>query len=158
MWIPAGKTNIKVLPVTLTPFSTYVKFLLASKELALSRGDKPWDKIKQWWEGLPDMSFKIDVDEGAFSFSADGVIRVEKGGIERAGGAYDVITANLSAALLRRLSSHIAQHLRPRGSLIISGILDDEEVDVVAAYTQCGLKVEKVMNKEGWVAILLKRC
>jgi hypothetical protein len=76
MWIPPGKTNTKVLAVTLTPFSTYVKFLLASKELALSRGDKPWDKIKQWWEGLPDMSFKIDVDEGSFTFSADGVIRV----------------------------------------------------------------------------------
>ena len=73
MWIPAGETNSKVLSVTLTPFSTYVKFLLASKELALARGDKPWDKIEQWWTGLPDMSFKIDVKEASFSFKADGV-------------------------------------------------------------------------------------
>jgi hypothetical protein len=76
MWIPAGKTNSKVLHVTLTPFSTYVKFLLASKELALARGDKPWDKIIQWWTGLPDMSFKIDVKEASFSFSANGVSKV----------------------------------------------------------------------------------
>jgi len=76
MWIPAGKTNSKVLHVTLTPFSTYVKFLLASKELATSRGDKPWDKITQWWTGLPDMSFKIDVKEASFSFSANGVSKV----------------------------------------------------------------------------------
>ena len=76
MWIPAGKTNSKVLQVTLTPFSTYVKFLLASKELALSRGDKPWDKITQWWTGLPDMSFKIDVKEASFSFNANGVSKV----------------------------------------------------------------------------------
>jgi len=76
MWIPAGKTNSKVLNVTLTPFSTYVKFLLASKELALSRGDKPWDKITQWWTGFPDMSFKIDVKEASFSFSANGVSKV----------------------------------------------------------------------------------
>jgi hypothetical protein len=73
LWIPAGKTNSKVLSVTLTPFSTYVKFLLASKEQALKRGDKPWDKIEQWWTGLPDMSFKIDVKEASFSFKADGV-------------------------------------------------------------------------------------
>ncbi|MBW2005814.1 MAG: hypothetical protein JRI72_14675 [Deltaproteobacteria bacterium] len=73
MWIPAGKTNSKVLHVTLTPFSTYVKFLLASKELSIARGDKPWDKITQWWTGLPDMSFKIDVKEASFSFSANGV-------------------------------------------------------------------------------------
>lgn len=76
LWIPAGKTNSKVLSVTLTPFSTYVKFLLAGKEQALKRGDKPWDKIKQWWTGLPDMSFKIDVKEASFSFRADGVSKV----------------------------------------------------------------------------------
>lgn len=76
MWIPAGKTNSKVLSVTLTPWTTFVKFLLASKELALKRGDKPWDKITQWWTELPDMSFKIDVKEGSFSFKADGVSKV----------------------------------------------------------------------------------
>jgi hypothetical protein len=73
MWIPAGKTNTKMMTVTLTPFSTYVKFLLASKQLAMERGDKPWDKITQWWTGLADMSFPIDVKEASFVFSADGV-------------------------------------------------------------------------------------
>jgi len=73
MWIPAGKTNSKVMHVTLTPFSTYVKFLLASKELSIKRGDKPWDKITQWWNGLPDMSFKVDVKDASFTFSANGV-------------------------------------------------------------------------------------
>ena len=76
MWIPAGKTNSKVLHVTLTPFSTWVKFLLASKELAIKRGDKPWDKVSQWWLEMPDMSFKIDVKEASFSFSTNGVSKV----------------------------------------------------------------------------------
>ena len=72
MWIPAGKTNSKVLHVTLTPFSTYVKFLLASKQIAMERGDKPWDKITKWWTELPEMSFPIDLKEGNFTFSAEG--------------------------------------------------------------------------------------
>jgi hypothetical protein len=76
MWIPPGKTNSKVLNVTLTPFSTYAKFLLASKELAAKRGDKPWDKIQQWWEKIPEMSFPIDLKEGNFTFRADGVTKV----------------------------------------------------------------------------------
>jgi hypothetical protein len=76
MWIPAGKTNTKVLNVTLTPFSTYAKFLLAGKQLAIKRGDKPWDKIKEWWTGLPDMSFPIDLKEGAFTFMTDGLVKV----------------------------------------------------------------------------------
>ncbi len=76
MWIPPGKTNSKVLNVTLTPFSTYAKFLLASKELAAKRGDQPWQKIQYWWEKLPEMAFRIDLKEGNFTFSADGMTKV----------------------------------------------------------------------------------
>ena len=75
-WIPPGKTNSKVLNVTLTPYSTYAKFLLAGKQLAMERGDKPWDKIQKWWTEIPDMSFPIDLKEGNFTFSADGVVKV----------------------------------------------------------------------------------
>ena len=75
-WIPPGKTNSKVLNVTLTPFSTYAKFLLAGKQLAMERGDKPWDKIQKWWTEIPEMSFPIDLKEGNFTFSADGVVKV----------------------------------------------------------------------------------
>jgi hypothetical protein len=76
MWIPPGKTNSKVLNVTLTPFSTYAKFLLASKQLAAERGDQPWQKIEYWWEKIPEMSFRIDLKEGNFTFSADGITKV----------------------------------------------------------------------------------
>ena len=73
MWIPAGKTNKKVLHVTLDPVTTWGKFLLAGKQLAQKRGDKPWDKVGQWWKGLPEMSFPMDLKEGSFSFSANGI-------------------------------------------------------------------------------------
>jgi hypothetical protein len=76
MWIPPGKTNSKVLSVTLTPYSTYAKFLLASKELAAKRGDQPWQKIQYWWEKIPEMPFRIDLKEGNFTFSADGITKV----------------------------------------------------------------------------------
>jgi hypothetical protein len=76
MWIPPGKTNSKVLSVTLTPYSTYAKFLLASKQLAAQRGDQPWQKIQYWWEKLPEMGFRMDLKEGNFTFSADGITKV----------------------------------------------------------------------------------
>jgi hypothetical protein len=76
MWIPPGKTNSKVLNVTLTPFSTYAKFLLASKQLAAQRGDQPWQKIEYWWEKIPDMRFRIDLKEGNFTFGAGGITKV----------------------------------------------------------------------------------
>ena len=74
-WIPAGKTNSKVLHVTITATTTWVKFLLAGKELALKRGDDPWKKIEGWWLALPDMSFPIDLKDGAFVFEAGGVVK-----------------------------------------------------------------------------------
>lgn len=75
MWIPPGKTNSKVLSVTLTPFSTFAKFLLVSRDLAAKKGDKPWEKIEQWWTQLPEMSFPIGLREGNFTFSANGVLK-----------------------------------------------------------------------------------
>jgi hypothetical protein len=75
MWIPAGKTNLKVLHVTLTPFSTFVKFLLVHAEKAKERKVVPWKLVEKWWNGLPEMAFPIGVREGTFTFSADDVVK-----------------------------------------------------------------------------------
>jgi hypothetical protein len=76
MWIPPGKTNSKVLFVTLTPFSAYGNFLLRNRDIAAKKGDKPWEKIEWWWNKLPEMAFPIYLKEGNFTFSADGVTKV----------------------------------------------------------------------------------
>ena len=74
MWIPAGKTNTKVLTVTIDVWTTYAKFLLAGKQQALDRGDDPWKKVEEWFTNLPEMSFPIDIKDGGFTFSADGIV------------------------------------------------------------------------------------
>jgi ribosomal protein L11 methyltransferase len=89
--------------------------------------------------------------------SVDDQIRVAEGGIETAEGLYDIITANLSASLLKKLASDMAQHLNTGGNLIISGILEDEKTAVLEAFTRCGLRTERIMNEKVWVAALLCR-
>ena len=74
MWIPAGMSNKKVLTVTIDVWTTYAKFLLAGKQQALDRGDDPWKKVEEWFTNLPLMSFPIDLKDGQFLFSADGVV------------------------------------------------------------------------------------
>jgi len=76
MWIPPGKTNSKVLFVTLTPFSAFQNFLLRNRDLAAKKGDKPWEKIEFWWAKLPEMAFPIYLKEGNFTFSANGITKV----------------------------------------------------------------------------------
>ena len=105
----------------------------------------------------------VDIDTAAVevasrnvqSNSVDDRIRVVEGGIETAEGLYDIITANLSASLLKRLASNMAQHLNTGGNLIISGILEDEKTAVLEAFTRCGLRTERIMNEKIWVAALL---
>ena len=112
--------------------------------------------------GIRDI-LSVDIDtvavdvayRNAQSNNVDDVIEVMEGGIETAEGLYDIITANLSASLLKRLAPNMAQHLKTGGNLIISGILEDEKTAVLEAFTRCGLRTERVMNEKVWVAALL---
>jgi ribosomal protein L11 methyltransferase len=112
--------------------------------------------------GIEDV-LAADIDATAVKVASDNVLsnavghRVEvvEGGAETAQGLYDIITANLSASLLKRLAPDMTRHLAPGGSLIISGILEDEEPQVTEAFTRCGLKVKRVMKEKVWVATLL---
>ena len=105
----------------------------------------------------------VDIDSMAVSVACENVqnnnaddrVRVAEGGMEAAEGLYGIITANLSASLLKRLALNMAEHLKPGGWLIISGFLEDESAEVMEAFTHSGLKVERIMNEKVWVAALL---
>lgn len=75
-WIPPGKTNSKVLFVTLTPYNAFQNFLLRNRDIAAKKGDKPWEKIEFWWTKIPEMPFPIYLKEGNFTFSAGGITKV----------------------------------------------------------------------------------
>jgi len=89
------------------------------------------------------------------SNAVDDRVTVAGGSVEAAEGLYDIITANLSASVLERLAPEITGHLAPGGSLIISGILEEEQAGVAEAFTRCGLRVEKILKEKVWAAVLL---
>ena len=89
--------------------------------------------------------------------AVDDRVRVTEGGIEAAEGLYDIITANISASLLSKLAPKIAERMKTNGCLIISGILEDEQTQVLEAFARCGLKTEHVMTEKVWIAALLRR-
>ena len=113
--------------------------------------------------GIED-TLAVDIDETAVdvatrnvkSNGVNGRVRVAEGGIDRAEGLYETITANLSASLLKKLAPDVSRHLAPGGSLIISGLLEAEEGEVTDAFTSCGLSVERIMNEKAWMAALLR--
>jgi len=70
--------------------------------------------------------------------------------------AADVVTANLTGGLLIQGAEHLADAVAPGGSLILSGVLLEEEADVMAALAQALAVVERFSEDE-WIGAWLKR-
>jgi len=64
----------------------------------------------------------------------------------------DIVLANILAAPLVALAPVLLESLRPGGSLVLSGILQDQSEEVLAAYEEYLLDVT-VKILEGWVRI-----
>ena len=66
--------------------------------------------------------------------------------------AYDVIVANLFAAVLQRSFEKMAHALAVRGSLILSGVLRDQWHDTEEAAQAAGLTFDIVHRRGKWIA------
>ena len=90
------------------------------------------------------------------------VVRVEEGTLSpsttlRAGspaapkpGPFDVIAANISAAVIVDLAEAMAAALTPGGALIAGGFSEARAGEVAAALTAAGLRVERTLSEGEW--------
>ena len=67
----------------------------------------------------------------------------------------DVVTANLTGALLVRASATLRRAVRPGGSLMVSGLQAEDRASVRAAFEEMTLVWED--EEDGWVGLLMKR-
>jgi ribosomal protein L11 methyltransferase len=63
----------------------------------------------------------------------------------------DVVTANLTGALLVRAAGRLVESVRPGGTLIVSGLLTEERETVRAAFNPMDLVWES--EEDGWVGL-----
>lgn len=83
------------------------------------------------------------------------VIRVALGSTEVAEGPGDVVVANIGVAVLRELAGALAALVRPGGVLVLSGLLEGQDDEVVASLRGCDAVAGYEMD--GWVAPVLRR-
>ncbi|WP_074381273.1 50S ribosomal protein L11 methyltransferase [Bartonella doshiae] len=69
---------------------------------------------------------------------------------------FDLIVANILANPLIELAQEMAQALQKGGSLILSGILEEQHTSILEAYVKQGLKHIETYHRQGWVTIHLK--
>jgi ribosomal protein L11 methyltransferase len=75
----------------------------------------------------------------------------------RKGAPYGLIVANILARPLMLLSRDVIRALAPDGTLILSGLLTDQEAMVLGAYRLQGLSLRRRTRRDGWSTLVLRR-
>lgn len=72
-------------------------------------------------------------------------------------GEYDVVFANIIARILIELSAPLVSATRNGGSLVLAGIIDSREADVIDAFAAHGAVVRSRRQIDDWVSLVLVR-
>lgn len=73
------------------------------------------------------------------------------------GQEYDVVLANIIARVLIELSGAIVAHTKPGGHMVLAGIIESREQDVIDAFASAGAKVKIRRSHEDWISLVLTR-
>lgn len=107
--------------------------------------------------------YMCDIDEQAVEFArqnaslnqVDAVI--ERADLLECDRQADFIFANITADILMRFSKSIGKHLRKGGIIVLSGIIDTREAEVVQCYRDAGYEIIERQSIDDWRAFKLKR-
>lgn len=69
-------------------------------------------------------------------------------------GEYDIVVANISSRAIRERAIHMLPLLKQTGTLIASGIINDQRQETEAALQQAGLTVQQTWPKDDWVTLV----
>jgi ribosomal protein L11 methyltransferase len=75
----------------------------------------------------------------------------------RRAAPFDLIIANILAGPLRRLARGFGRHLAPGGRAIMSGLMIDQEAEVIAAQERHGLALRRRTRLNGWSVLEFER-
>ncbi len=105
----------------------------------------------------------VDIDEVAIREAKENVTRnvvavaLGVGSAADLDGTFDVVLANIVAAVLQKVAPDLTSHLATDGRLVLAGIISTEEDETVAAFTALGLQVVAREQEDDWVALELSR-
>ena len=105
----------------------------------------------------------VDIDEVAIREARANVernavaIELGVGSAADLRGAFDVVLANIVAAVLQKIARELAAHLGPAGTLVVAGIIAAEEDETRAAFEAAGLRSVSRDQDADWVSLKLTR-
>jgi len=86
------------------------------------------------------------------------VVKIRKGSIAKIRTRFDLVVANIDLKSLKRMRWPLLRHVRSRGFLILSGILEEERETICQYYLETGLlKGSEVTQKGEWVCLAFRK-
>jgi ribosomal protein L11 methyltransferase len=102
------------------------------------------------------LNARENIDRNGVSDRVELLERVADGAWVGSLGGFDLVLANLLSSVIEPLLPGLATTLRPRGRIIVSGILDRERPAILTAADALGLAlVDEIYEEEWWTAVLV---
>lgn len=70
-------------------------------------------------------------------------------------GRFPIVVANIDAITLQDLADSLLQRLRPTGTLLLTGLLEEQESDVLDCFRRRGAQLEARQQEGDWVLLAL---
>lgn len=77
--------------------------------------------------------------------------------LEKISGQYDLVLANILATENIRLATQLVERIAPRGRLVLSGILIDQEQQVMDGFADFQLTLLSTSHRDEWTCIVYQR-
>ena len=106
--------------------------------------------------GIDDDANALQAAEENLTLNRGAEVRLTRDDLRSASsGTFDLVTANLTGALLIEAAGRLRELAKPGGRLILSGFLRHEEAHVMAAYSGCAVTTRA--EEEAWVCVSVQR-
>lgn len=102
----------------------------------------------------------IATNENAARNDVSHLLHVEHGSVgpnEPFQDVYDLVLANIIARILIELSVDLMRQTRSGGHLVLAGIIESREADVVDAFTALGASIVTRRQHEDWISLVLRK-
>jgi ribosomal protein L11 methyltransferase len=97
----------------------------------------------------------VDSCEKNFALNNEEYEELWEGSANQAQGEYDIVIANIIADVLKFIVHDLKKSTKKGGILMLSGILDKKEEQVLEAYADLELIERK--QKEEWVTLIYRK-
>ncbi|MBR6762074.1 MAG: 50S ribosomal protein L11 methyltransferase [Oscillospiraceae bacterium] len=77
--------------------------------------------------------------------------------VEKLGGPYDVVCANIVSDILIAMRELFINFMKDGATILLSGIIDERLEEVLAAMREIGLTVQEIQQSGGWAAVRLTK-